>query len=127
MAMQTKKSYFQAVRKKSSDEGFEEQKKLYNYVNTYPGLCAKHGTGENVKNLSYVIKAGPYSVCYVQDDGLIQVYFYGHESVNNPLPEKLREEYRRKTEEILNIKSKSEAWKNVGILGTSLSFDKLIT
>jgi hypothetical protein len=63
-----------------------------------------------------VIKAGPYSVGYVQDDGLTQVYFYGYESANLPLPEKLREDYMKRTKEILNIKSKSEKWKNVGKL-----------
>jgi hypothetical protein len=123
--MQTKESYFEAVRKKSSAEGFKEQKKLYEFVKTYPGLKAEHGPKDDVKNLSYVIKAGPYSVGYVQDDGLIQAYFLGYESTNTPLPEELREEYRRKTGEILGVKSKSEKWKNIVKPGTTLPLDKL--
>ncbi len=125
MARQTKESYCQAVRKKSSDEGFKEQKKLYIYLNTHPRLSAEHGKDDDVKNLSYVIKVGPYSVAYVQDDGLVQIYFLRLNHINTPLPDYLRETYRSKTYEVLDVKSKSEAWKEVGRLGANLSLDKL--
>jgi hypothetical protein len=114
--------YFQAVRKKSCDEGFEEQKKLYSYLKAL-GLFVKPGNWTNDE--TYTFGAGPYSLGLVHSDSSIELYFYGPKYPNKALPDHLRETYRREAEKILHIDTKAKEWPKVGKLGTNLSFDKL--
>ena len=116
-------SFFQAVDEKSTDKIREEQKKLYSYLNASPFLSVDHGSGK--RNESYKIKASRYSLGYVQADGPVELYFLDSRYSKTPLPDQLREAYRREAEKILNIDTKGKPWKKVGKLGTSLSFDKL--
>ncbi len=116
-------SYFQAVGEKSTDTIRDDQKKLYNYLSASPILSAIHGTGK--KNESYTIKAGRYSLGYVQADGPIELYFLGPKHSKSPLPDQLREAYRGKAEKILNTDTGGKPWKKVGILSIDLSFAQL--